>query len=54
VAAVQAKAKLTEVKPIQETFKEHYPLLSPYSYVAIVENEKNEIKYSILEPTLKS
>ena len=37
---------------IQETFKEHYPLLLPFSYAAIVEDEKNELKYSVLEPTL--
>ena len=37
---------------IQETFKEHYPLLLPFSYAAIVEDEKSELKYSILEPTL--
>ena len=24
----------------------------PFSYAAIVENEKNEVKYSLLEPTL--
>lgn len=36
----------------QETFKEHYPLLLPFSYAAIVEAEKNELKYTILEPTL--
>ena len=37
---------------IQETFKEHYPLLLPFSYAAIVEDEKKEVKYSVLEPTL--
>ena len=37
---------------VPETFKEHYPLLLPFSYAAIVEDEKNEIKYSLLEPTL--
>jgi archaeal flagellar protein FlaI len=37
---------------VQETFKEHYPLLVPFSYAAIVEDEKRELKYSILEPTL--
>jgi archaeal flagellar protein FlaI len=36
----------------QETFREHYALLSPYSYAAIVEDEKGELKYSVLEPTL--
>ncbi len=37
---------------VQETFKEHYPLLLPFSYAAIVEDEANEVRYSILEPTL--
>jgi flagellar protein FlaI len=35
-----------------ETFKEYYPLLIPHSYAAIVETGKNEVKYSVLEPTL--
>jgi flagellar protein FlaI len=43
-------------KPIEidipETFKEHYSLLPPFSHAAIVEDEKKELKYSILEPTL--
>jgi archaeal flagellar protein FlaI len=37
---------------VPETYKEHYPLLLPFSYAAIVEDEKNEIKYSLLEPTI--
>ena len=38
---------------IHETFKEHYPLLLPYSYAAIVEDlEKEELKYMLIEPTL--
>ncbi|MGD0451665.1 MAG: type II/IV secretion system ATPase subunit [Candidatus Bathyarchaeia archaeon] len=37
---------------VPETFKEHYPLLLPFSYAAIVEDEKNEVKYSLLEPTI--
>ena len=37
---------------VPETFKEHYPLLLPFSYAAIVEDEKNEMKYSLLEPTM--
>ena len=37
---------------IAETFKEQYPLLIPFSYAAIVEDEKNGVKYSLLEPTL--
>src|SRR4030066_1670827 len=44
--------KVPEPTAVQETFKEHYPLLFPYSYAAIVEDEKNELKYSVLEPTL--
>jgi archaeal flagellar protein FlaI len=35
-----------------ETFKEHYGLLLPFSHAAIVEDEKNEVKYVIVEPTL--
>ena len=37
---------------IPETFIEYYPLLDPHSYAAIVEDKKNELKYSLLEPTL--
>jgi archaeal flagellar protein FlaI len=37
---------------VPETFKEHYPLLLPFSYAAIVEDEKKELKYSLLEPTI--
>lgn len=40
------------VEKVHETFREHYPLLTPYSYAAIVEHTKDEIKYSVLEPTL--
>lgn len=39
---------------IQRTFKEHYPLLVPYSYAAIMENEKRDLSYVLLEPTLTS
>jgi archaeal flagellar protein FlaI len=35
-----------------ETYKEHYPLLAPFSHAAIVEDEKRELKYALLEPTL--
>ena len=35
-----------------ETYKEHYPLVMPFSYAAIVEDEKNDVKYTVLEPTL--
>jgi flagellar protein FlaI len=38
---------------VLETFKEHYPLLEPHSYAAIVEEENNDLKYAVLEPTLK-
>src|SRR4030065_2603940 len=44
--------KVPEPTAVQETFREHYPLLFPYSYAAIVEDEKNELKYAVLEPTL--
>jgi flagellar protein FlaI len=42
----------SETVTTRETFKEHYPLLSPYSYAAIVEDDGGELKYSVLEPTL--
>jgi flagellar protein FlaI len=48
----EALPVLIEPPVIQETFREHYALLAPYSYAAIVEDEKNELKYSVLEPTL--
>jgi flagellar protein FlaI len=41
-----------EPPKIPETFKEHYPLLDPYSYAAIVEDEKKDLSYALLEPTL--
>jgi flagellar protein FlaI len=41
-----------EPPKILETFKEHYPLLVPYSYAAIVEDEKKDLSYALLEPTL--
>ena len=37
---------------VQPTFREHYPLLMPYSRAAIVEDPKGGIKYLVLEPTL--
>jgi len=59
IAIVEAQSAQAKVIPTpqenienQETFKEHYPLLLPFSYAAIVEDEKNEVKYSVLEPTL--
>ena len=50
--AVENHTDVAGESEVQETFKEHYPLLLPFSYAAIVENEKNEVKYSLLEPTL--
>jgi flagellar protein FlaI len=48
----KATVKAVEKLEVQETFKEHYPLLRPFSFAAIVEDEKNELKYSVIEPTL--
>ena len=48
----EVTVKAFEKLEVQETFKEHYPLLLPFSYAAIVEDEKNELKYSVIEPTL--
>jgi archaeal flagellar protein FlaI len=45
-------ATASVVTEISETFKEHYGLLLPFSHAAIVEDEKNEVKYSLVEPTL--
>ena len=45
-------AEPVENTGILETFKEHYPLLLPYSYAAIMENEKQDLSYVLLEPTL--
>ncbi len=50
--AVETHIDAAEGSEVPETFKEHYPLLLPFSYAAIVEDEKNEVKYSLLEPTL--
>ena len=49
---VEFRTDASAESEVQETFKEHYPLLIPFSYAAIVEDEKNEVKYSLLEPTL--
>ncbi len=51
-ATVETHVDAAGGSEVSETFKEHYPLLLPFSYAAIVEDEKNEIKYSLLEPTL--
>ena len=52
--AVEKLAGVSDSADVSETFKEQYPLLIPFSYAAIIENERNEIKYSILEPTLQT
>ncbi len=49
---VEKPADASDSTDVSETFKEQYPLLIPFSYAAIIEDETNEIKYSILEPTL--
>jgi flagellar protein FlaI len=41
-----------ETPIIQETYKEYYPLLVPYSHAAIVEDDKKDLSYTLLEPTL--
>ena len=48
------KAQITThaVVDIPETFKEHYGLLPPFSHAAIVEDSKNDLQYSLIEPTL--
>ena len=48
----ETPATTVVVTEIPETFKEHYGLLLPFSHAAIVEDEKNEVKYSLVEPTL--
>ena len=50
--AVELHTDAAAGSDVPETFKEHYPLLLPFSYAAIVEDEKNEVKYTLLEPTL--
>jgi len=53
-----SEARLETVQPqppeekIQPIFREHYPLLEPYSRAAIVEDTKEQVKYLLLEPTL--
>jgi archaeal flagellar protein FlaI len=49
---VEAHTDTAIATEVPETYKEHYPLLLPFSYAAIVEGEKNEVKYSLIEPTL--
>jgi archaeal flagellar protein FlaI len=46
--------KSTAESPVlnSDTYKEYYPLLVPFSYAAIVEDERNEVNYALLEPTL--
>lgn len=36
----------------QVVFKEHYPIIEPYSRVAIAEDSEGKIRYLLLEPTL--
>lgn len=43
---------LVEPPTIPETFLTYYPLQDPHSYAAIVEDKTNELKYSLIEPTL--
>ena len=50
--AVETNTDVAATPEVSETYKEYYPLLVPFSYAAIVEDEKNEVKYSLLEPTL--
>lgn len=50
--AVENPTEDSEAPKDQETYKEHYPLLLPFSYAAIVEDKKNDVKYTLLEPTL--
>jgi hypothetical protein len=45
VSAVESHKDVAEGSEVSETFKEHYPLLLPFSYAAIVEDEK--INYGI-------
>ncbi len=52
ISAVGAHTDVAGTSDVSETFKEHYPLLLPFSYAAIIEDEKNAVKYSLLEPTL--
>jgi flagellar protein FlaI len=49
---VESRTDVAGGSEVPEMFKEHYPLLFPFSHAAIVENEKNEVQYSLLEPTL--
>lgn len=48
----QTEEIIQSITELQETFKEHYPLTLPFSYAAIAEDEKGELKYSLIEPTL--
>ena len=48
----QVVEKTTPIVEIPETYKEHYGLQPPFSHAAITQDEKKEIKYAILEPTL--
>jgi len=48
----QLETEQVLAEKVQPTFREHYPLLMPYSRAAIVEDTKGGIKYLVLEPTL--
>jgi flagellar protein FlaI len=49
---VEASTEASGLSDVSESYKEHYPLLVPFSYAAIVEDERNDIKYTVLEPTI--
>jgi len=40
------------IEAAQPVFREHYPLLEPYSRAAIVEEKGGQVRYLLLEPTL--
>jgi len=54
----ESEAQIETVQPqpseekVQPTFREHYPLLEPYSRAAIIEDTKERVQYLLLEPTL--
>ena len=41
--AVETHTDAAGGSEVPETFKEHYPLLVPFSYATIVEDEKNKL-----------
>jgi len=48
----EALLETVQSQEVQLTFREHYPLLEPYSRAAIVEDTKGGLQYLLLEPTL--